>query len=66
MIKKYQVFKETIKTIIQESGLDIGVIYFILKDIFTEIEILYYSQLNKEIMSENVQVSNNEDTEVVV
>ena len=34
MNKKYQVFRETLKQVIQNSGLDIGVAYFILKDVF--------------------------------
>ena len=53
MIKDYQIFKESINGIIQRSGLDIGAVYFILKDIFREIETLYYSQINREIMEES-------------
>lgn len=52
MIKNYQLFKEKINYIIQNSGLDIGAVYFILKDIFSEIEKLYYAQINKECMEE--------------
>ena len=52
MNKKYQVFRETLKQVIQNSGLDIGVAYFILKDVFSEIETLYYAQLNKECLEE--------------
>ena len=52
MIKNYQLFKEKINYVIQNSGLDIGAVYFILKDIFGEIEKLYYAQINKEFMEE--------------
>ena len=37
MIKDYQIFKETITNLIQKSGLDIGVVYFIMKDIFSDL-----------------------------
>ena len=53
MIKNYQLFKESINSLIQNSGLDVGIVYFILKDIFKEIEVLYYSQINREIIEES-------------
>ena len=52
MIKHYQIFKETINNVIQNSNLDIGAAYFILKDIFSEIEKAYYAQLNMEFIEE--------------
>ena len=52
MIKNYQILKESISSIIQKSGLDIGAVYFIFKDLFREIEILYYNQINKELAEE--------------
>lgn len=52
MIKKYQIFKETLKNVIQESGLDVGAVYFILKDVFRELETTYYTQINKEFIEE--------------
>lgn len=52
MIKHYQIFKETINNVIQNSNLDIGAAYFILKDIFSEIEKAYYAQLNTEFIEE--------------
>lgn len=54
MIKDYQIFKESILNLFHKSELDIGIIYFILKDIFKEIEIMYYTQINKEL-AENVE-----------
>ena len=53
MIKNYQLFKESINKLIQKSGLDVGIVYFILKDIFKEIEALYYSQINRELIEES-------------
>ena len=58
MIKKYQVLKEQINYLIQNSGLDIGAVYFIIKDIFREVEILYYTQINKEIIEEEPEENN--------
>lgn len=52
MIKNYQIFKETINSAIQNSGLDIGAVYFILKDALSCTEKLYYSQINRECMEE--------------
>ena len=52
MIKNYQILKESISSVIQKSGLDIGAVYFIFKDLFREIEILYYNQINKELAEE--------------
>ena len=53
MIKNYQILKESINSIIQKSGLDIGAVYFIFKDIFRDIENLYYTQINQELMQES-------------
>lgn len=61
MIKDYQILKESINSIIQKSGMDVGAVYFILKDIFREIETLYYSQINREIIEE----SKEENKEVI-
>lgn len=52
MIKDYQLFKETINTTIQNSGLDIGVVYFIIKDVFFDLEKLYFRQINRELLEE--------------
>ena len=42
MIKNYQTFKESVNTIIQNSGLDIGIVYFILKDTFREVKSIVF------------------------
>ena len=52
MVKNYQILKEQINYAIQNSGLDIGAAYFILKDIFTDIAKMYYGQVNKELLEE--------------
>lgn len=64
MVKQYQILKETIRNVIQNSGLDIGMAYFILKDIFSEVESTYYAQLNRECLEEAEKI-NNEDNKKV-
>lgn len=64
MIKRYQILKESILRLIQNSGLDIGAAYFIIKDIFCDVEKAYYAQLNKECLEEAEKI-NNEDNEKV-
>ena len=64
MIKQYQILKETIIRVIQNSGLDIGAAYFIMKDIMNEVEKSYYAQLNKECLEEAEKI-NNEDNKKV-
>ena len=53
MIKNYQMLKEQINYVIQNSGLDIGAAYFILKDILFNLERMYYAQINKEFLEES-------------
>ena len=53
MIKNYQMLKEQINYVIQNSGLDIGAAYFILKDILFNLEKMYYAQVNKEFLEES-------------
>ena len=66
MIKNYQILKESINGIIQKSGLDIGAVYFIFKDIFRDIETLYYTQINQELMSESEKIEElSEDSDVM-
>lgn len=52
MIKNYQILKEQINYAIQESGLDIGAAYFIMKDVINNLERLYYAQVNKECLED--------------
>ena len=66
MIKKYQIFKETINNVIQNSKLDIGAVYFILKDTFLEVERTYYAQLNKECLEEAEKIESDSNCTVKV
>jgi len=52
MVKNYQRLREQINYAIQNSELDIGAAYFIVKDIFQSLEQLYYAQINKELSDE--------------
>lgn len=61
MIRNYQIFKEAVNNLIQNSNLDIGAVYFIFKDIFSDIERTYYTQINKECLEEARRI--NSDTE---
>lgn len=63
MVKQYQILKETMRNVIQNSGLDIGMAYFILKDIFSEVESTYYAQLNRECLEEAEKINNEEGNE---
>lgn len=60
MTKNYFLFKEQIKDIIYNSGLNIGAVYYILKDILRDIEIQYINQVNKELTE---KVKTNDDME---
>ena len=59
MIKNYQIFKENINAVIQNSELDIGVVYFIMKDVYSDLEKMYYAQINKGLIEENNKQENN-------
>lgn len=68
MIKNYQILKEQINYSIENSGLDIGAAYFIMKDIMNNLEHLYYAQINKECLenaenNEKEQKDETDDTE---
>ena len=52
MVKNYQILKEQINYAVNNSGLDIGAAYFIMKDIMNNLEHLYYAQVNKECLEE--------------
>lgn len=55
MTKHYQILKEKINRTLNESSLDIGAIYFIMKDIMNNIEHLYFAEINKEFIEEAKQ-----------
>ena len=58
---KYERFNQAINQTIKESGLDVGAVYYILKCTLSEIENLYYAQLNKELMEQNSQEEKEEN-----
>ena len=60
---KYEQFKQSIRQYNQSSELDIGIVYFILKDLFNEIERMYYAQLNKESIESARQAQQNQAAE---
>ena len=60
MIKNYQFLKEQINYTIQNSGLDIGAVFFIMKDIMNNLEHIYYAQINKEMLEENEEQKKND------
>lgn len=53
MTKDYHILRETINTTIQNSNMEIGAVYYIIKDIYRDMEKLYYAQINKELLQEN-------------
>lgn len=65
MIKNYQILKEQINYSIENSGLDIGAAYFIMKDIMNNLEHLYYAQINKECLenAENNEKEKKDETD---
>lgn len=63
MIKNYKIFEQSIRNFIQESGLDVGVTYYILKDIYKDLEKTYYDLLRLEIEEESKKEKNNGDDE---
>ena len=65
IISKYQIFKETVNRAIQNSGLDIGAIYFIMKDVFNSVEKTYIAQINKECLEEAEKINNENKEETM-
>lgn len=61
MIKSYKIFEQSIRNFIQESGLDVGVTYYILKDIYKDLEKTYYDLLRLEIEEESKKEEKNGD-----
>lgn len=51
-IKEYQIFKETINKVISGTSLDIGGTYYVLKDVYRDVENQYYAQINQELMAQ--------------
>lgn len=67
---KYDIFYKTLMSVIQNSGLDVGAVYFILKDILHEIEKLYEqclanAQISESKQTDEVNISSEEKTDEV-
>lgn len=65
MVKKYEDFRNKIIDTINESGFDIGIVAYIMRDINREIETTYQKQITRELEEENTQDSAVEPAEVV-
>lgn len=73
MVKKYEDFRNKIIDTINESGFNIGIVTYIMRDINREIEVAYQKQINRDLEEErihkneveNTQDSVDETTEVV-
>lgn len=52
MIEKYERLRSGIVYLIQNSELDVGAAYFVLKDVFRDIELVYQNQVSAEILQE--------------
>ena len=57
---KYERFRQTIREVIQNSELDVGAVFFILKDVLGEVESLYRQQIQKELTQEETEEKNDE------
>lgn len=69
MVKKYEDFRNKLIEAINQSGLDIGAVTYILRDINREIEITYQRQLTIEIEKEKLEIekkSEDSDEEDIV
>lgn len=66
MNTKYEVLNQSLRRDIQNSGLEVGGVYYILKVLMNDVEKLYYAQLNNESMEVARQAStpvNNSESE---
>jgi len=63
MTKNYFLFREQVMKIILNSNLNVGAVYYILKDILKEIEFQFIGQVNKELTEESVEINSSEDVE---
>ena len=60
MTKDYKILRDTLERVIQNSGLNIGAAYFIVKDLMNDLEQLFMAQVNAECLAE-AQTENAED-----
>ena len=62
MNKNYESFRNGIMYIMRTSGLEIGAIFYILKDIIREVEEMYSNTLRQEIAEEERRKQEEEKT----
>ena len=56
MVKDYQILRATVKKVLADSPLDIGAKYFVLSDVFRDVEAEYFGQINGELMDRGEEV----------
>lgn len=52
MAKEYQILKQTFENVILNSPLDMGGIYYVLKDVYRDVENQYFDQINQELKAQ--------------
>lgn len=52
MLKDYQILRETILNVMNNSPLDAGAIFYVFKDIMRDLESAYYAGINTELLKE--------------
>lgn len=68
MTKDYRILRDTLEQVIQNSGLNIGAVYYITKDLLNDLEKLFMAQVNDECLAEtkteniSVNTENKENT----
>ena len=60
MIKDYQIFRDTVVDVINNSNLDIGAVKFVLRDVMHTVEESYTHSINEEIKKEQEQAKTEE------
>ena len=53
MTKDFHVLTETINSAIQNSNMEIGAVYYVVKDVYRDIENWYYARINQELLQES-------------
>ena len=63
IVNKYENFKKSLLQTITNADLDVGAVYFVFKDVFKEVEALYYSELNKEAIQATIKEREGKENE---
>lgn len=62
MTKDYRILRDTLEQVIQNSGLNIGAVYYITKDLLNDLEKLFIAKVNDECLAE----AHNEEASAIV